>query len=102
MLGRQRICAGLGIMLDNAGDGHGAKPFAYVALLKPRFGGKFGAGCLRSSSHRIEEAGPMTDRNHQTQGTAIEDAHYFPRESFRARGIAWGVANFRVCHWRTS
>src|SRR5262249_11222563 len=103
VLCRQRICAGFGIMLDDTADGHGAEPFAHVARPNRGVHGKLPASCLLYVRHRIEETGPMTDRNHQTQSTVIKDIDYLLRESFYTGSIERGVAEFyRAWHRQTS
>jgi hypothetical protein len=86
--------ARVAVVLDDAADGHGTEPFAHAPPLKPSFGGKFSVSCLRHASHGIEETRPMTDRNHQTQGTAIEDIDYLLRESVYTGSVKHAVANF--------
>ena len=80
MLGWQRVAAAPGVELDDPSGGHRSQPLAYVALVEP---GRLGEPAARRAvelCERVEEPGPVPDRRHHHQGTAVEHVEHAPGE----------------------
>ena len=72
VFGRQRVGAGIGVVLEDAAGDHGAEPFAHVALLQAARSASswLVAGTLRRG---VEEAEVIADFQHQVEHAAVVD-----------------------------
>jgi hypothetical protein len=87
VLGRQRVDARLGVQLHDAARGHRPEPLPDVALVEPRRAGKALARRRAGLLQRVEEPGPVPDRDHHRQPGVVQHLGEAPCERLRAFGV---------------
>ena len=87
VLGRQTVSHRIGIVLEHAGDGQAAEPFAHVALIETGIARQRFAGDGLARGQPRQKAGAMTERDQLQHAAFVEGADETLLEGRRAVGV---------------